>query len=150
MPKAPTILSVLESWSTNTTIGLLNERQRFLKTHMTEPENILEILLRLVRGERATAFTQGSSISQPSITGPLLAALNPESAHASQQTHVSLAVVALVHMAKEYAEKALGSGGKAIVDERVGEVIRSLPSHLLYKSLDGMFKEWRMDKKQGR
>lgn len=118
---------------------------------MTEPENTLEILLRLVRGERATPFSQNTSaISQPSITGPLLAAFNPDSAHGSQQTHVSLAVVAFVHMAKEFAEKALGLGGKAIVDERVGEIIRSLPSHLLYKSLDGMFKEWRMDKKQGR
>lgn len=149
--QAPTLQNVLDGWLINSPIGLQTERQRFLKTHMTESENMLEILLRLVRGERATPFSQNSSaISQPSITGPLLAALNPVSAHASQQTHVSLAVVAFVNMAKEYAEKALGLGGKSAVDERVGEVIRSLPSHLIYKSLDGMFKEWRTDKKLGR
>jgi 20S proteasome subunit alpha 6 len=31
-----------------------------------------------------------------------------------------------------------------------GEIIRSLPSHLLYKSLDGIFKEWKVEKKSGR
>ena len=129
-----------------------SERQRFLKTHMTEPDNVLEILLRLVRGERATAFSQTSSaISAPSITGPLLAAMDPSTAHATQQTHVSLAVVAIVRLATEFAEKVAEEGkGKAQVEDRVGEIIRCLPSHLLYKSLDGMFKEWRVEKKSGR
>ena len=36
------------------------------------------------------------------------------------------------------------------VEERVGEIIRCLPSHLIYKSLDGIFKEWRVEKKGGR
>ncbi|TDL29781.1 hypothetical protein BD410DRAFT_780271 [Rickenella mellea] len=149
---APTIQSVLEGWSTNSPVGSLTERQRFLKTHMSEADNILEILLRLVRGERATPFSQNSSaISSPSIAGPLLAALSPSSAHSSQQTHVSLAVLAIVRIAVEYAESALGNEkGKGQVDERVGEIIRYLPSHLLYKSLDGIFKEWRVDKKGGR
>lgn len=142
---------MLESWSSNSPVGIPSERQRFLKTHMTEADNILEILLRLVRGERATPFSTGSSISTPSITGPLLAAMDPSSAHATQQTHVSLAVVAIVRVASEFADKVLGEGkGKIQVEERVGEIIRALPSHLLYKSLDGMFKEWRVEKKSGR
>lgn len=149
--QAPTIQNVLESWSSNSPVGSLSERQRFLKTHLTEADNVLEILLRLVRGERATPFSQNSSMSAPSITGPLLAAMDQKSAHATQQTHVSLAVVAFVRMSTEYAEKALGEGkGKEQVEDRVGEIIRSLPSHLLYKSLDGMFKEWRVEKKGGR
>lgn len=129
-----------------------SERQRFLKTHMTEPDNVLEILLRLVRGERATAFSQSSStISAPSITGPLLTAMDQSTAQATQQTHVSLAVVAIVRLATEFAELAFAEGkGKAQVEDRVGEIIRCLPSHLLYKSLDGMFKEWRVEKKSGR
>lgn len=145
----PTIWTVLEGWSTNSPVGVLNERQRFLKTHMTETDNILEVLLRLVRGERATPFSQSApAISAPSVSGPLLSALSQGSAHGAQQTHVSLAVLAMFRMSVEYAKKALGDKeGTGEVDERIGEIIRCLPSHLIYKSLDGIFKEWRVDKK---
>ena len=68
----------------------------------------------------------------------------------AQQTHVSLAVLAIFRLAVEFAKKAVGDTGKAEVEERVGEIIRSLPSHLIYKSLDGIFKEWKMEKKGGR
>ncbi|KAM6489568.1 hypothetical protein JOM56_014987 [Amanita muscaria] len=79
----PTIWTVLEGWSQNSPVGALNERQRFLKTHMTETDNLLEILLRLVRGERATPFSQSTpTVSAPSVSGPLLSAL----AHGAQQT----------------------------------------------------------------
>lgn len=119
---------------------------------MTDSNNVLEVLLRLVRGERATAFSQNGNVSSASpLSGPLLAARDSASPHAAQQNHVSLAVIALVRLAEQFAEQAAGEGkGKAQVDERVGEIIKSLPSHLLYKSLDGMFKEWKLDKKGGR
>ncbi|EIN10819.1 hypothetical protein PUNSTDRAFT_142743 [Punctularia strigosozonata HHB-11173 SS5] len=147
---APTIWTVLEGWATNSPVGTQTERQRFLRTHMTETDNILEILLRLVRGERATAFAGSSStISAPSVSGPLLSALSPGSAHGAQQTHVSLAVLAMFRMSVEYAKKAMGDKGKTEVEERMGEIIRCLPSHLLYKSLDGIFKEWKAEKKGG-
>lgn len=148
---APTIWTVLEGWAANSPVGTSIERQRFLRTHMTETDNIMEILLRLVRGERATPFsTTSSSISAQSVSGPLLAALSPGSPHGAQQTHVSLAVLAIFRMAVEYAKKAVGDKGKGEAEERVGEIIRCLPSHLLYKSLDGIFKEWKVDKKGGR
>ena len=115
---------------------------------MTETDNILEILLRLVRGERSS-YSQSSGISPPSISGPLLSALSPGSAHGNQQTHVSLAVLAIFRLAVEYAKKATGDAGKTDVEGRVGDIIRSLPSHLIYKSLDGIFKEWKMEKKGG-
>ncbi|KAF9534962.1 hypothetical protein CPB83DRAFT_866259 [Crepidotus variabilis] len=144
----PTIWTVLDGWAANSPVGALNERQRFLKTHLSEVDNLLEILLRLVRGERATPFSHSApTISAPSVSGPLLSALTPGSAHATQQTHVSLAVLAILRMATEFAEKASGEEGKKQVEERVGEIIRCLPSHLLYKSLDGIFKEWRVEKK---
>ncbi len=131
----------------NSPAGMSSERQRFLKTHMTDPDNVLEILLRLVRGERATPFSQsGQSISPPSVSGPLLSA-SQGSAHGAQQTHVSLAVLAIFRMSAEYAMKALGDKGKEEAESRVGEIIRCLPSHLIYKSLDGIFKEWRVEKK---
>lgn len=118
---------------------------------MAETDNILEILLRLVRGERATPFSQSSPAISTSISGPLLSALSEGSAHGSQQTHVSLAVLAIFRMATEYANKAVGEEkGKTEVEERVGEIIRCVPKHLLYKSLDGIFKEWKVEKKGGR
>jgi 20S proteasome subunit alpha 6 len=148
--QAPTIWTILEGWASNSLAGTQTERQRFLRTHLTETDNILEILLRLVRGERATAFAgSGAAISAPSVSGPLLSALSPGSAHGAQQTHVSLAVLAMFRMTVEYAKKALGDKGKGEVEERVGEIIRCLPSHLLYKSLDGIFKEWKAEKKGG-
>lgn len=141
---------MLDGWATNSTAGVVAERQKFLKTHMTEIDNVLEILLRLVRGERATPFSQSTpTLSGPSVVGPLLSALTPGSAHASQQTHVSLAVLAMFRMTVEYAQKvAGGEKGKKEAEERVGEIIRCLPSHLIYKSLDGIFKEWRVEKKR--
>ncbi len=116
---------------------------------MTETDNILEILLRLVRGERAT-YLQSTAISAPSVSGPLLSALSQGSAHGAQQTHVSLAVLAIVRLTVEFAKKAAGEEGKIEAEARVGEIIRCLPSHLVYKSLDGIFKEWRVEKKGGR
>jgi len=128
-------------------VGVPNERQRFLKTHISETENLLEILLRLVRGERATAFSSAPTISAPSVSGPLLAALSQNTSHGSQQTHVSLAVMAIFQMSLDYAQKAMGDKGATEVEHRIGEIIRCLPSHLIYKSLDGIFKEWRVEKK---
>ena len=149
--QAPTIWTVLDGWAANSTVGLQTERQRFVRTHMVETDNVLEILLRLVRGERATPFTQAApAISAPSVSGPLLAALSPSLAHGSQQTHVSLAVLAVWRMTLEYAQKALQEKGRTEAEEHLGEIIRCLPSHLLYKSLDGIFKEWKVEKKSGR
>ncbi|EGO27238.1 hypothetical protein SERLADRAFT_460293 [Serpula lacrymans var. lacrymans S7.9] len=148
---APTIWTVLDGWAVNSPVGLQTERQRFLKTHMTETDNLLEILLRLVRGERATPFSQSApTISAPSVSGPLLSALSQGSAHGAQQTHVSLAVLAMFRMCVDYAEKASGQKGKVEAEEKMSEIVRCLPSHLIYKSLDGIFKEWRVEKKGGR
>jgi 20S proteasome subunit alpha 6 len=148
--QAPTIWTVLDSWAANSTVGQQTERQRFVRTHMAETDNILEILLRLVRGERATPFTQASAISPQTVAGPLRGALSSDSAHGPQQTHVSLAVLAVWRMTIEYALKALEEKGRAEAEGRLGEIIRCLPSHLLYKSLDGIFKEWKVEKKSGR
>ena len=89
---------------------------------MAETDNILEILLRLVRGERATPFTQAApAISPPSVAGPLRAALSPGSPHSAQQTHVSLAVLAVWRMTIEYALKALQEKGRTEAEEGAWE-----------------------------
>src|ERR1700761_3413491 len=119
--QAPTIWTILDGWAGNSTVGLQTERQRFVRTHMAETDNILEILLRLVRGERATPFTQAAStISPQSVAGPLRGALSSDSAHGSQQTHVSLAVLAVWRMTIEYALKALEEKGRAEAEGRLG------------------------------
>ena len=105
----------------------------------------MEILLRLVRGERATPFTSGPVLSASNVAGPLLSAMASDFGHSGQQTHVSLAVLAMFRMTVEYATKAEGESGKKDVEDRMGEIIRCLPSHLLYKSLDGIFKEWKAE-----
>ncbi len=140
----------MEAWAVNSSVGQQTERQRFLRTHMTETDNILEVLLRLVRGERASYSQSAPVISAPSVSGPLLSALSHGSAHGAQQTHVSLAVLAIFRLAVEFAKKADEEKGKTEVEARVGEIIRCLPSHLIHKSLDGIFKEWRLEKKGGR
>ena len=116
---------------------------------MTETDNILEVLLRLVRGERASYSQSTPAISAPSVSGPLLSALSHGSAHGAQQTHVSLAVLAIFRLAVEFAQKVDDKAGKSEVEARVGEFIRCLPSHLIYESLDGICKEWRLEKKGG-
>ncbi|KAK7061459.1 proteasome subunit alpha type 1 [Favolaschia claudopus] len=139
----PTLSTVLEGWSTGSSAGTLTERQRFLKTHLAETDNILEILLRLVRGDRTAPLALSMQSSTPALTGPLLSALTPGSAHAGQQTPVSLAVLAIFRMAVQYAEKSSGEKGKAEVEDRVGEIIRCLPQSQIHKTLDAIFKEWK-------
>ncbi|KAJ7507456.1 hypothetical protein B0H11DRAFT_2218303 [Mycena galericulata] len=114
----PTLSTVLEGWSTSSSAGTLTERQRFLKTHLSEIDNVLEILLRLVRGDRTASLAHSAQTPAPAVSGPLLSALTPGSAHASQQTPVSLAVLAMFRMTVEYADRAAGDKGKAEVEER--------------------------------
>ncbi|GJJ07395.1 hypothetical protein Clacol_001597 [Clathrus columnatus] len=151
----PTIHTVLENWGNGSLVGLETERQRFIKTHMSESDNLLEILLRLVRGERATplSFSNNNVLSTSNLhlSGPLLTALSPNSPHAGQQTHLTLAIVAMVRMAESFALRSLPTTeeAKREVDEKVGEIIRCLPQHLLFKSLDGIFREWKDTRKRG-
>lgn len=108
---------------------------------MANFDHIVEILLRLVRGERATPNQPNFLYGQSQVlSSPLASALAPGSPHASQQTHVSLAVLSMFRMAVEYGGQA--GVEKEVIEGRVGDMVRSLPQHLLYKSLDGMFREW--------
>jgi 20S proteasome subunit alpha 6 len=149
--QAPTIWTTLETWAEGSLAGLPAERQRFLKTHMSEPDNILEILLRLVRGERATPHSHNApTLSTNNVAGPLLSVLTEGTAHSAQQTHVSLAVLAMFRMTLDFAKQASGEKGTTDAQERMGEIVRCLPTHLVHKSLDGIFREWKLDKKGNR
>ncbi|EJT97720.1 hypothetical protein DACRYDRAFT_91571 [Dacryopinax primogenitus] len=137
-PKMQTLETILDGWAINSVIAQQKDRERFLSEHMRgQPDNLLEILLRLVRGERASVATH---IHPFSLSGPLAAAMPSNADHAHQQTHVSLAVVALYRIAVDYAKKA-GAEEKEVSD-KAGDIIKSIPSHLVWKALDGMFRDW--------
>jgi 20S proteasome subunit alpha 6 len=128
--------AILEQWCQASAVGPVRDRRRFIKEHLKDVSNLIEILLRLTRGERAIPVGG----SPASLHGPLASALNHESVYASHQTHVSLAVLAMYRLTTEYAEKA---GEKiATVDDKVVDIIKSLPTSLVNRSLDGLFKEW--------
>ncbi|KAH9970590.1 hypothetical protein BGW80DRAFT_1328672 [Lactifluus volemus] len=53
-------------------------------------------------------------------------------------------------MTEDYVMTALQERGRVQAEEHLEKIIRCLYSHLLYKSLDGIFKEWKVEKKSGR
>lgn len=111
--------------------GPLKERKRFLNEHVkADFDNIVEILLRLVRRE-------GFAPNTPLPPNPLVPSTF---SYAPQQTAASMAVFSLFKMSVEYALKA--EEDIKILEGRVGHLIRSLPQSQVLKSLDGMFKDW--------
>ncbi|OWZ63227.1 hypothetical protein AYX15_04748 [Cryptococcus neoformans] len=133
---APTLQSILDNWASNSSLGTPSSRRAFIADLSSSPNDLLEILLRLARGERNP--TLGTS-TVPSF-GPLATLIRPDSPFASHQTHVSLAILAMYRLTTDYAAKAGES--LEVVEEKVGDIIRTLPTVLVGKSLDGLFKEW--------
>ncbi|PWN52495.1 hypothetical protein IE53DRAFT_409391 [Violaceomyces palustris] len=136
----PTIHTVLETWSVKSFLGSCRERRRFIADTFMDGKGLVEILGRLVRGERSGGGGGGgASASTRSLTaGPLFQAAS-ETAFASHQTHVSLAVLSLYALADEYAVSA--GVPKQEVAKRVGQILLGLPKHLVFKALDGLWKE---------
>lgn len=128
--------SILDNWASNSSLGTPSSRRAFIADLSSSPNDLLEILLRLARGERNP--TLGTS-TVPSF-GPLATLIRPDSPFASHQTHVSLAILAMYRLTTDYATKAGES--LEVVEEKVGDIIRTLPVMLVGKSLDGLFKEW--------
>jgi 20S proteasome subunit alpha 6 len=127
----PTLQSILEHWTSSSSFGTTSKRETFTSSLISEPYDLLEILLRLTKGDRS-APTLGHV--------PLATAIRSDSPYASHQTHVSLAILAMYRLTTDYAAKA---GEKSeVVTEKIGDIIKSLPSGMITKSLDGMFKEW--------
>lgn len=99
---------------------------------------VFEILLRLTRGERPTP-SHYTAPPQPSSVGALAATLSAP--YADSQTQVSLAVLSMFRLSMDSATKA--GIPKEEIEKQVGDVIRGIPYHLIFKSLDTMFKEYR-------
>lgn len=130
----PTMQDVYAEWSSRSFLGSGRDRRRFIQEYLQTSRGQIEILCRLVRGERASSSssTNASGAASPSLAsyatagaggagaGPLAAAARKTS-FSSHQTHLSLAVLALFGLAEEYAGKlgegADGSGGGAVKKE---------------------------------
>ncbi|KAJ8294276.1 Protein lifeguard 1 [Rhodotorula toruloides] len=132
----PTIQNALESWAASSSVGSRKERDEFVKTHMSNIDNVVEILLRLTRGDRAGP-SHYSSAAQPPTVGALAATLSAP--FPDQQTQVSLAVLAMFRLSMSTAEKA--GIPKEEIERQVGEIIRGIPAHLQFKAVDGIFRE---------
>lgn len=134
---APTLSDILSSWTDISSAGSHSLRKEFTSSLLATPNDLLEILLRLTRGERnptlgGTSFSHGF--------GALASAIRPESPYANHQTHVSLAILQMYRLTMAYASKA-GEGEKE-VREKIEDIVRSLPVGMIQKSLDGLYKEW--------
>ncbi|GJN90801.1 hypothetical protein Rhopal_003815-T1 [Rhodotorula paludigena] len=135
----PTIQHVLDSWASSSNAGTLEERREFVKTHMSDLDNVVEILLRLTRGDRAgpSQYTASAGYTQAPAVGALAASL--DAPFADQQTQVSLAVLAMFRLSMTTAQRA--GIAREEMERQVGDVIRIVPSHLQFKSIDGIFRE---------
>lgn len=140
----PTLASILDSWKSGTSSGSAADRAEFTTSLLASPNELLEILLRLTRGDRNPVASIGTGPS--SAYGPLATAIRSDSPYASHQTHVSLAILAMYRLTTDYAEQA---GVKtAVLNEKIADIIKSLPTHMIHKSLDGLYKEWLAERKQ--
>lgn len=125
----PTLSSILENWSSSSTLSSSSKRTTFIQSLLSDPHDLLEILLRLTRGDR-----------NPPAPLPLASTIKADSPYATHQTHVSLAILAMYRLTTDYATQA--GVEIEVVNEKIGDIIKSLPTNLIGRSLDGMFKEW--------
>lgn len=51
----------------------------------------------------------------------------------------------MYRLTTDYAEQA---GVKTeVLNEKIADIIKSLPTHMIHKSLDGLYKEWLAERK---
>ncbi|KAH8917564.1 hypothetical protein BT69DRAFT_655463 [Atractiella rhizophila] len=129
----PTIQHALDTWLGSSSHSTQDQRSKFISSHMQNIDNVMEILLRLIRTSQVP-----SHHTQPPAVAIL--ANNLHAPYPEMQTQVSLAVLQLFRLGVETCVKH--GGDKAEVETKVSEMIRNLPYHLVFKSLDSMFKDW--------
>lgn len=95
---------------------------------------MLEILLRVIRGERTYSGAVSRFESGFSESPDLPASL--------QVPHV-LAVSTIIEITLDFARQALGSIGEKDAQRRIFEVIEKLPPAQVHRALDAMYREFR-------
>lgn len=134
----PTLRDILGAWASTCSMGTLTARTAFVDSLLADPADLLEILLRLARGDRNPSIGGGSAGS----FGALAGGIRHDSPYASHQTHVSLAVLQMYRLTMAYAKLAMDTKGEEEVKEKMEDIVKSLPVGMIQKSLDGLFREW--------
>jgi hypothetical protein len=135
---------MLEQWKSSSSAGTPADRTEFTTSLLASPNDLLEILLRLTRGDRNPVASIGTGPS--SAFGPLATAIRPDSPYASHQTHVSLAILAMYRLTTDFAQQA---GVKTeVLNDKIADIIKSLPQSMIHKSLDGLYKEWLAERRK--
>lgn len=128
---------MLENWALRSKIGQIKVRRRFINSHFSNMNNVVQILLRILRGDSKNTVSR-HQLSH--LHGPLATATKPSAPYADQQTHATLAVLAIVNLTKDYAVK---SGEKVHhVESKISDIIKSLPNHLIFSSVDRLYTDW--------
>ncbi|KAG8868463.1 hypothetical protein FRC20_003353 [Serendipita sp. 405] len=162
---ALTLQSTLEQWATNSMVAQQKDRELFLKSYFYLPDkaeekepnmdHIMELLLKPIRGSYPTIGSHRDQdhhfrpfyYGHTSQVHPILqAAVNSDPNLIAQQTHQSLAVLAIFRALQDVAAKYGGDEGLKEAESRVREVIKSLPTQMLNKHLDQMFQKWNTSK----
>jgi 20S proteasome subunit alpha 6 len=125
-------------------------------------DNVVEILLRLIRGDRLLIGSNPGDFhhhhhhhhyhhnsANNSVHPTLQAAVGSDPSLLINQTHSSLAVLAMFRVLQQTATKYGGEEAKKDVEGRVKEIVKCLPQHMINKSLDGMFQKWSAAATQG-
>lgn len=164
----PTMQDVFSDWSSRSVLGTGRDRRRFISEYLQTPRGQIEILCRLVRGERSAPATNWGLATGESGTSELAKAAK-RSKFSSHQTHLSLAVLALFGLAEEYAgrigettkeepeiiesesqskkqgkgkarstSQAASSSGSDEFSQRIDGLLMSMPPNLISRALDGM------------
>lgn len=157
--QAPTIQTIFENWATNSLAAQQKDREQFLRQVMGEDKNkeydmdgVMEILLRMVRGrdqhhQDGGGFQASHHHHNFNVSNALFQAASPGPAIAQHQTPASLAVLALFRALQDFGVRLSGEEGKREANEWAKSVLRMMPQNTLFRSLDGMFREWYSEKR---
>lgn len=66
--------------------------------------------------------------------------MRPTSVHYEQQSYASLAVMAIINLAKDYATKA--HEDTTVFNDKIADVIKALPNPVIYSNTDKLFEDW--------
>lgn len=130
---------MLENWALASKVGTLKERRRFANGHLTSLNNMVQILLRAVRGENTTPLGKSS---RANLHGPLKNAISPKDFYYNKQSHTSLAVMAIVNLVKERESRGALEG-------QISNIIKSLPNSIVFSATDSLFVDWTTQEPRG-
>ncbi|WWC72790.1 uncharacterized protein I206_106754 [Kwoniella pini CBS 10737] len=167
----PNLKQILENWSLNSiTFGTKLKREKFINFLLNSPFETIEILLKLIRSnnnnDRNSTYSS-NPYSFSFFSNNYYNIIKKESPFLNYQNHISFAVLAMYKLTTDLIEKMdlsqnnnenenenenelkkLKEIEKLKLNENLNEIIASLPNNMIFKSLDGLWKEWN-NHKQG-